>query len=244
MRSAAKEILERKSRGGTQFGRISLSHIRALQHMWEKHSNTSEDFSDLIPIKMVTLLEVFVRDAIRDIVDSGQTYIERAEKLSKGARIDLLFAAHLQGQRLSIGDLVSHTISVNNVSSIISSFDALIPNFTDQLKQSHEKWSEEAVNWPLPPLVKNYDTLIKSLYRLFEVRHIVTHEIPLKRVYAHTEIGDFLEAGATFIEATDWVIISALHGSVPRTQLSMNEDTANQRAALEVEMESILNILL
>src|SRR3546814_10031527 len=80
MRSAAKEILERKSRGGTQFGRISLSHIRALQHMWEKHSNTSEDFSDLIPIKMVTLLEVFVRDAIRDIVDSGQTYIERAER--------------------------------------------------------------------------------------------------------------------------------------------------------------------
>src|SRR3546814_10546392 len=95
MRSAAKEILERKSRGGTQFGRISLSHIRALQHMWEKHSNTSEVFSDLIPIKMVTLLEVFVRDAIRDIVDSGQTYIERAEKLSKGDRIDLLFAAHL-----------------------------------------------------------------------------------------------------------------------------------------------------
>src|SRR3546814_12550426 len=39
-------------------------------------------------------------------------------------------------------------------------------------------------------------------------------------------------------------MMSALHGSVPRTQLSMNEDTANQRAALEVEMESIFNTLL
>lgn len=43
----------------------------------------------------------------------------------------------------------------------------------------------------------------RRLGRVFQVRHILVHELPKDKPYELTEIDEFLNAAAMFVEATD-----------------------------------------
>jgi hypothetical protein len=53
------------------------------------------------------------------------------------------------------------------------------------------------------PIVKDIDKLIRTLARIFEVRHILIHEFPEKLPFEITEISEMLDAADTFITAAD-----------------------------------------
>lgn len=64
--------------------------------------------------------------------------------------------------------------------------------------------------------------MMASFSRLFEVRHVLAHELPSSPVFDPAEASELTAAARVFIEATDWVIVEALHDAVPRTQTSMS----------------------
>jgi uncharacterized protein YecT (DUF1311 family) len=240
-RSDIDQILERKERWGTNRAAMELSlAVVHLEREWLATPEQAATFTDFIPIRLVTLIEVFVREVIREIVDYGPPYLDMAEKLAKGARIDFVFASKLQGQKLSIGDLVAHSISVSSPTNIIAAFEGLIPDFTASLKLSHPRWSEEVDTWPQSPTIQDFDRTLSALTKLFEVRHILTHEFPRERPYESKEIGGFLVATRELLIAIDWVIVDKLRGSVPRTQAMMNIQAGGSLTDLEAKMKSLL----
>jgi uncharacterized protein YecT (DUF1311 family) len=216
------------------------SAVECLEHAWQAMPEQATVFTDFIPMRLVTLIEVFVREVIREIVDHGSPYLDRAEKLTKGARIDFVFASNLQGQKLSIGDLVAHSISVSSPTSIIAAFEGLIPDFTTSLKKSHPRWSEEVHTWPQRPIIQDFDWTIAALTKLFEVRHILTHEFPQERPYESSEVKGFFVATGELLNAIDWVVVDKLKGSVPQTQTMMNIQMGGALSDLEVQMNSLL----
>lgn len=66
-----------------------------------------------VPIRLVTILEVFLRGVIAELVDEDAAVFDRADKLVKGAKIDLAFVAHVNRHDLTIGDFFAHTVSLN-----------------------------------------------------------------------------------------------------------------------------------
>lgn len=60
-------------------------------------------------MRITTCVEVYAREIIRELVDTGGGYLESAGKLSKNSKLDLVFAAHFSGQKLSIGDFIAHS---------------------------------------------------------------------------------------------------------------------------------------
>jgi hypothetical protein len=93
-----KQILAWKQRRGEPRIGIELtSSIEALQGLWDTRSDKSEYLAEFIPIRLVATIEAFVREAVREIVDEGPSFLERAEKLAKGAKIDFVFAHDLEG---------------------------------------------------------------------------------------------------------------------------------------------------
>ena len=64
--------------------------------------------------------------------------------------------------------------------------------------------------------------MMASLARLYEVRNILTHELPAEAIFDTGEIPVLADATKAFVGATDWVVVEALHNSVPRTQVAMN----------------------
>lgn len=165
----------------------------------------------------------------------------RGQSLAKGSKIDLAFAAHVDRRELTIGDFVAHAVSINNIEAVISALDALINNFAVKLKKAHPRWQEDKDDWPLSPIVEDYDVMMTSLSRLFEVRHVLAHELPSSAVFGQAEAPELIAAARAFIEATDWVVVEALHDSVPRTQIAINISAGDCLREEEARITEILS---
>ncbi len=237
-----EQILSWKNRRGQERLGAELHYeISNLRRLWEEKGEVSIDFADFIPMKLVTIIEVFIREIVRELVDYGQPYIDRAEKLTKGSRIDFIFASHVHSRKLSIGDIVAHSISVNNPTQLISYFVTLIPDYVQRLKTSHTRWSEDRASWPLTPIIANYEITIAALARLFEIRHVVTHELPQEKSYNVAEIEGLIAASSDFLEATDWIVVHLTRGELPRTQTEMNFHAGSELENLTLQMDSLLD---
>ena len=239
--SEVEQALGWKARRGKE--RIGLEfyyEVDQIRSLWATNGEVASKFSDIIPMKLVTIIEVFTREMIRELIDFGHPYLDRAERLAKGVRIDFIFASHVSSRKLSIGDIVAHSISTNNITQLISYFVTLIPDYIQKLQASHSRWSEDMHLWPLPPIIPDYDVTMSRLARLFEIRHILTHELPSKPTYEVAEVDSLISASADFVQATDWVIVQSTRGNVPRTQVEMNSQAAGELNDLAAEMEGLL----
>lgn len=209
-------------------------------------SGSALKYGEFISIRLVTILEVFLRGVIAELIDEKDLYFGRGDKLVKGAKLDLAFAAHINRRELTVGDFVAHAVSLNNVDSVISALDTLLVDFPAKLKVAHPRWNEESQDWPLPPIMDDYDHMMASLTRLYEVRHVLTHELPSSPFFDHAEVPKLATAARLFIIATDWVVVEALHGSVPRTQIAMNlsmgDELDDEEAKLTAAMDEVFKL--
>lgn len=241
-RSSYQQIIDRNVRRGEhrRLGTELVGQINALRAEVDAITGIAPLHLQFAPIRLVTILEVFLREVIAELVDGDEAIFERAEKLVKGTKIDLAFAAHVDRRELTIGDFVAHTVSLSGVDGIMNILDTLVGGFAGRLQTVHQRWTEEMDEWPLPPIVADYDVMMTSLARLFEVRHVLTHELPTGTVFDSKELSDLIDATSTFVEATDWSVIDVLRGSVPQTQSGMNIVAGEDLRREEEELEAIL----
>jgi uncharacterized protein YecT (DUF1311 family) len=240
-----EQIIEWNRRRGEKprFGLELLSQVEQLRRIFDGRGNSDSTVIEFIPIRLVTILEVFLRETIREIVDSGEPYLSRAEKLTKGMKIDLAFAAHVDQENLSIGDFVAHAVPLSRLESILATLSNLIEDFAQKLKGSFPRWTEEKPDWPLSPIIGDYDSTIGQIKKLLETRNVLAHELPERPVVEDSDIPDFLKAITEFVEACDWVVVAELQGSVARTQIQMNLDAGYELSELEGELDDRMNAL-
>lgn len=244
-RSTYQQIIDWNERRGDhpRLGMELIAQIDDLQMQRNKTDALESVYLEFVPIRLVTILEVFLRGVIGELVNKGEPYFSRAEKLTKGVKIDLAFAAHVDRGELTIGDFIAHAVSLNSAESAVAALDVLIESFVPKLKASYPRWSEEIDAWPLPPVIVDYDAMMEALSHLYTIRHILTHELPAEPILDPAEIPILVASCRAFIEATDWVIVACLHGSVPKTQTSMNlqaaGDLRSEEEKLVVEIERV-----
>lgn len=241
-RSSYQQIIYWNQRRGDhpRLGMELVAQIDALHADVDPVAALASPFVEFLPIRLVTTLEVFLRGVIAELINGGQQYFERGERLAKGAKIDLIFAAHIDRRELTIGDFVAHAVSLNSIEAAVGSLDTLLDGFAMKLRVAHPRWSEEKGDWPLPPIVEDYDVMMESLSRLFEVRHVLTHELPSSPVFDPAEASELTAAVRVFIEATDWVVVEALHDAVPRTQTSMSINAGDRLRGEEARLTEVL----
>lgn len=242
-RSSYQQIIDWNERRGDQYrpGMDLVGQIDDLRVEVEAISGIAPLHIQFVPIRLVTILEVFLREVIAELVDGEQVAFEKVEKLVKGAKIDLAFAAHVNRRELTIGDLVAHSVSLNGVEGVFNIMTTLIDGFPGKIAIAHPRWSEEANEWPLPAIITDYDATLATLGRLFEIRHILTHELPSESALDPKELPIFIEAAQSFIKATDWTVVESLHGSVPRTQISMNMLAEEDLDVHQTKLDSTLS---
>ncbi|WP_299825335.1 lysozyme inhibitor LprI family protein [uncultured Roseobacter sp.] len=242
-RTKYQQIIDWNERQGghRRLGAELVADIDRLTKEADAISEHSSKLIEFVPIRLVTTLEVFLRGVITELVDEGDEYFERSDKLVKGAKFDLSFAAHIDRRELTVGDFIAHAVSLNNVQSVISTLDTLLVDFSAKLKVAHPRWTEESNDWPLPPIIDDYDLLMASLARLYEVRHVLTHELPSSPFLDPIEVPKLSIAAKSFITATDWVVVEALHGSVPRTQAAMNLSKGDELRDKEAQLTAAID---
>ena len=238
-RDRLTEILEIKQRSGRHKRRLFKWDLERLAQMRANEREDQQLLDELIPARIVTLLEVFVRMWIEELVDKGAPYVERAASLKADIKYDFAIARSLHGGVVTMGQLIAHSLSLNRLEVIFAVFETLLGvNFLHELGRVRRR---KIMETPVEPIIDNLSALRKSLGRLFELRHILVHELPAKRPYEPAEIGQFLEAAQKFVEATDEIINTILYGDYPLTQTEMNTVSGVEFRTADEELTKLCN---
>jgi uncharacterized protein YecT (DUF1311 family) len=240
-RSTVDQIIEWKQRRGrSTIGAELLWKVDDLFRVWSQESQT-ERFADFVPIRLATIMEVYVRETVRELIDSDPKYLDQSEPLTKNIKLDFILLKSLQGRRVSLGDIIAHSLPISSLAHILSIYGTLFSNFTEKLPESRERWIEDRDLEPSsPPILNDVERVLAIIKRIFEVRHIVTHEMPSQRPYSIEEIPEFLTSTRDFLSATDWILIGEAKGDVPRTQMAMNMSAREDLNLVMQEMEKMV----
>src|SRR5579863_9344675 len=239
MPHTAAEIMEVLARGrNPSSGEYA---IRNLQRDWERSQEAAKPFMDFIPIRLVTIIETSVREAVVRAVDHGEPYTSRGlsliAKSPAKAVGDTLLA--IKKQRITLGHLASFGFPVGRMDEIIGALTTIFgERFSDELAAARTQWSEDE-DRDLSPIITNFPGTIGCLDRLFRTRHILVHEQPRERPYVEEEIAGLFLHSAQFVAALKWMLIGRLYGRVPRTQLGMNMQAGQETKEAQAELAAL-----
>jgi uncharacterized protein YecT (DUF1311 family) len=240
-RDRTGEILDVKARDPFRhrFGSYSLE---SLKSQWMTTYKSEGSVPDFYVIRAVTLLEVFTRGNIAELIDHGTEYANRAIELAKNLKMDFALVQGVQGRAITLGDIVAHSVSVNSFGQIVGYFETLLDKkpLRPLLADAVDRWATEIEQKPSAPIISDYDDLARSLTRLFEVRHILCHETPKKPVYAAREVEEFLNQAIRFTKSLEEVLTFEMFGLTPLTQTEMNIAAGNNLRKKEEELNDVL----
>lgn len=220
----------------------SAEALLHLRHAWNTCRKDNEELWDFFPIRIVTTLEIFFRSWIKEFVDHGAPYVKNAADLAKdaGLKFDYAVSEALVGRRVSLGDLIAHSVSFNAVEQLSSNMTKLIgEDYFSSLANVHDRTAVELASQPATPIISDLGMLKARIARLYLVRNIVTHESPKMRPYSEADVDGFLDASSALIKASQERFSFLLHGNYPLTQLAMNLSAADTCAQAKRELDEL-----
>jgi hypothetical protein len=237
-RDRIEEIVARRSRASRK-NPVSHWEIKALAEQWNDGTGPLREAADFIPIRLVTMLEVFTRTWIATLVDAGEPYVERAGELVGGSlKFDFGVVRALAGKQVSVGELVSHSISINQMADLETTFTTLIgAKVFPAIAQLSDRWASE-VEDVHDPIIADVEDLRRQLAALFAARHIVVHEMPSGKPYQIDDIGRYILATRDFVHAIDQYLDSMLNGNFPLQQQPMNAEAWRRADEKDAELKS------
>lgn len=166
---------------------------------------TEKDFSDktdLIPIRLVTIIEVFVKDWGEMLIDNINSDIrDRAANLKNQIKYDYIVTSAIYNGHISLGHLIANDIKINSLENVLSIFSILLDcKFKDRIA-SAKRWVDNDKQLERELIVTDIDLILATINKLFETRHILVHEMPHKKPYTYKDAFEFLEHSELFLEA-------------------------------------------
>lgn len=218
------------------------SAIEELKRQWEGGSDPTAPPSEFVVIRLVTALEVFSRDWVREIVNAGEPYIGRAADLVKGTlKVDFVVAQALVGKLVTFGDLVAHEISLSGVDDLDRVFSRLVgESLFHHLADVVDRFKVEIEGAPPVRMLMDPKETRAQLARLFELRHILVHELPDELDIMPAQVTGFVEQASLFCGAAEQAFSTLIHGDYPLTQFDMNRQAGEQAGEAERELQAML----
>lgn len=244
-RDRLAEISEKRARGQRSGWWRGKSELEVLESEWRRGTGPLQIPAQFVAIRLVTILEVFTRDWVAELIDAGDPYTARGGELVKGSlKIDYAMAQALVGKQLTFGELVSHDIPVNDIGDIERAFSSLIgESFFGKLASVTDRWALRDGEGAPKPILGDPAWARAQIGRLFVDRHIIVHELPDDRSVALEAIGDYARATSLFVEVADQYLQWLLHGDYPATQAEMNEAAARKAEVADAELRVLVGQL-
>jgi uncharacterized protein YecT (DUF1311 family) len=238
-RDQPKQILEVKERK-LYFGSLS-ARMGQLISQFANGGSVGDGLADFYLIRAVTILEVFTRAHVGSLIDHAKVYRDNAFQIANNLKFDFSTVWEVQDQVITLGDIVAHNISTNAFVQIVGHFEAILnKKLRPLLTVAIDRVRVEIHGETPQPIIPDYDLMVKNLIRLFEVRHVLCHEMPAKPVYETSEVDDLLKDALRFMKALEEVLRFEKFGAVPLTQSALNEAKGAQLAELEERLGRVV----
>lgn len=231
------EVRARKGRYGATFR--AESEIDRIQSVVDQSQLPEE--ATFFPIRLVTSLEVYTREQVAKLIDHGEPYISRARELTVDFKFDYELTRALVGKSITFGELMSHAMPLNGVADLDKVFKTLLekPLVLLLTGVSHSVYfdSEEA---PSLPIISDVDEMKSILNDLFEVRHVLVHEMPETKPFTDDQLRGFSKSASDFTHAMNQVINGLLYGKDDLPQIELNQRAADKAKISKAELDALL----
>jgi len=175
------------------------------------------------------------------LIDHTKHFTDRAVELSKNFKMDFAMVRDIQDRAITLGDIVAHSVPLNSFGQILDHFEMLLGKpLRPLLITVEDRWRTEVEKQPPKPIIPDFDALKKRLSRLFEIRHVLCHELPQSPVYSVDEVSDFLKDAVRFAHAIEEILTFEKYGLVPLTQSEMNKDASEKLKGRQQELDGLL----
>lgn len=214
-RDVIKEILAKRTRlkkGSSRWEQFELRHdaqIDAFDYIKADIKGNPDFKYELLryfPIGAVASMEGYFRLVIRDVIDFGEPYLSNVEKIK-----DVRFAARnvlaIYGKKITLGELISHFLSLNSLEDINNYLSILLGlDFLQELSKFRFELEGEKMS-----LGKRASNLFEEIKEVFRLRHIHCHEIAIKEKPGIRKVSYLRLSAYVFAYVTEQFINSFLH---------------------------------
>lgn len=186
------------------------------------------------PVGIVACIEGYFRMAIKDLIDADGGFMENAEKIAASIKFDFHIIKAVHGKSVTIGELISHGVPLSRLDHIDAAMTALLgKDFLKTLRTTSDRVLHEIYKLPIKPILDDPDQVYADVARMFELRHIICHEVASAYKIEYDEIEKCLASCMIFLKAADTLVSEAIHPGYPLTQVDMN--AAAGKSLLEVQ---------
>jgi len=195
--------------------RVRINKFKSIVHdlkEFEKTMNKANVTStydlfplQFIPINICSAFETFFKEQIIVLIDQSRIDISRIEILEeiKVFKLDFSVIHKVISEKISVGELVSHLVSIKKISSINNVFSILLNiDFFYGLKHLKNCFTYEAHLILMNYWRQNYNEIMKDIDSLYRFRNIICHEYDAVVNIKKNVLLRYLKNSIVFLEVT------------------------------------------
>jgi hypothetical protein len=249
-RDLKKEIQQLKSRREFETFWNIESQKRKIETIFYDLGNidkqTKNEILKFIPVKIAAMLESQLRSSIKKLIDEKEECFENAiELLPEGkTKIEFDYFRELKKRTFSFGEFVSHQISCTGIGSFESHISNLLfkkkGGFLNELNKYIPKSIHVDVVLDAENYCKNDKEITNSIARVYELRHIICHEMSESLVIDEAEIIQLHKNAFSFGKQVYQYLVNIIYPNSPET----NEQMFNTASEKFIERSNELNSLI
>lgn len=192
-----------------------------------------------LPIMMVAAMESFFRSAVGELIDHGEPYAERAADLIKASNQtpDYPIFLAIQNKKFTIGQFISHMVSLNSLESITAALSTLLDaDFLQLLKEvelTSKHWNAQRL--PVHRIAEDPGPIFSSVKILVEIRNAIAHE-GSRSVHAKIkDIAEYCDRTKVFLIAAETYFFRLLHPGEPEAPNNLERKAYAHEQLLKAE---------
>ena len=241
-RDYVQEILGIRARTGEKPPYIGiLLRVREVKSLITGHDKPLDEALRYCPVGLVACMEAYFRAIIKELIDSGVPFSQRAEKFER-ISFNFQLVAAIHGRTITLGELIAHLVPIKNKQDINSCMSVLLDaDFFEQVKGARDHWPwKPAVTASAEPVISDPATVFQDLDKVFELRHIVCHEFAHSIEITKDAAERYIDSVDAFLNATNFIVMKLLFRDVPDTQQERNIYFGKRYQEAEQEMRVVL----
>lgn len=222
---------------------LRLSKLeKTLKSLTEKDDEVLKYF----PVAIVACFEAYFKLAISEIIDRRSDLKKNAvSSMSKNIKIDIESMSKMNDVGITIGELIAYNLQYSSFEKIEEQMSLVLDSsFKTKLANVHNRFLVEVLNGPTVPIVEDIDKAWKSVRRIFELRHIICHELPNQALFDSKEIVEKFTDCVQVLNAADEIVGIVLEPNAPLTQIAINEQSVKDLELKSDELQSLKESIL
>lgn len=172
--------------------------LKQLRNLLAQDDEAFDTIKQFVPIRLVTIIESFVRHYIAVLIDHNSNYRDRAADLVvKQIKFDYRLVSAVVDRDISLGELIADQVPVSSLGDIGGPFSKILDTDFWLLIAAATADNDETHT----PIVRDLDAIKERLARLFNLRHIVVHECTDITPFSVAEAAEYIDSTDTFLFA-------------------------------------------